>query len=144
MSNSISVFSADSAALSFMTKKGDLRTVTAEGAVFRGGAALAALKDAALDTALAKAVNGRYAPSADILDAAFPSVTKAVRALLGEPCANKVNMAALIGGVERAVEPPKGWNKKQLAARHLARAMRSIPAFAPSVDAVTIDMATGF
>ena len=137
MSN-ITVFSAESVALSFVTKKGDIKTVTPEGAVFRGGAALAALKDAALDTALAKAVNGRYGPAADILDAAFPSVTKAVVALLGSPSANKANMAAMLSGVERATEPSKGWNKKQMAARHLARAMRSIPAFAKE-ELETID-----
>jgi hypothetical protein len=124
------VFAQESSALEFVTKKGDIRTVTAEGAVFRGGLALAALKDASLDSALNKAHNGRYAAAADILDAAFPSVTKAVLSLMGTPSANKANMGALISGVERVKEPMKGWSKKQLAARHLARALRSVPAFA--------------
>lgn len=130
MSNISTVFAQETTALTFTTKKGDLRTVTAEGAVFRGGLALAALKDASLDSALNKAYNGRYAAAADIIDAAFPSITKAVLSLMGVPSANKANMTALISGVERAVEPMKGWNKKQLAARHLVRAMRTIAAFA--------------
>jgi hypothetical protein len=138
MSNSVTVFSAETTALTFATKKGDLRTVTAEGAVFRGGLALAALKDASLESALNKAYNGRYAAAADILDAAFPSVTKAVLSLMGAPSANKANMGALISGVERAVEPAKGWNKKQVAARHLARALRTVPAFAKE-EVVTIE-----
>jgi hypothetical protein len=139
MSTSITVFAADSRALSFSNKKGELLSITAEGAVFKGGAALAALKDASLDSALTKAVNGRYMAAADIIEAAYPSVGKAVRSLLGDPCANKTNFAALLGGVERAIEPAKGWSKKALAVRTLVKAMRSVPAFTVQSESVTIE-----
>lgn len=139
MSNSVSVFSVDTRAITFETKKGALLSISAEGAVFKGGAALAALKDAALDSALSKATNGRYAAAADVIGVAFPSILKSCRALLGEPCANKQNMAALLGGVERVNEPMKGWSKKQVAARTLVRAMRSLPAFEMQSEVVTIE-----
>lgn len=129
MSNISTVFSTESNLVTFATKKGDLKQITAEGAVFKGGAALAALKDAALDSALGRAINGRYQAAADILEVAFPSVAKACRNLLGEPCASKANMAAFLNGIDRAEMPAKGWSKKQHAAKVLVQAMRNIPAF---------------
>ena len=120
MSN-ITVFHADTQALTFTDKKGALHAITAEGAVFKGGAALAQLKCHAVDSALTKAVGGRYRAASDILCAAFPSIGKAAEKLIGTPWANKSSFLTLVNAVLRA-EPKegKGWSTKQAEARMLA------------------------
>lgn len=138
----IAVFSnADAGAVAFFDKKGNGHTITAEGALFKGGAALAALKDAAMEAALHKAQSGRFRPASDILCAAFPSVGKAAEKLIGTPWSNKSTMATLIGAVLRAEGGKNGYSKKQAEARMLARALCSLPAFAEvaAAEKETID-----
>jgi hypothetical protein len=132
MSNAITVFNASVAIVTFTNKKGDELAISAEGALFKGGAALLALKDAAIDSAFTKAVNGKYRSAADIIGAAFPGIQKACEKLLGTAYANKVNMSAFLGGVELVQEPAKGWSAKQVNARMLVRALRGIPSLAPT------------
>lgn len=139
MSTAITVFSSDSAVV-FNTKKGDVLAISPEGALFKGGAALASLKDAALDSAMAKAANGRYGPAVDILETAFPKIGKAVLALVGLPGLNKANFMTLMGGIERAQEPEKGFTKRQLVVRSMVRTLRNVPALALETDVRTIDM----
>lgn len=123
--------------------KGIQHELATEAALFKGGAALAAVKDDALDSALAKAANGKYRAAADILAVAFPSTHKKFTSLFkAAPWANKAEMASYIGAMENA-EPGKSgeWNKKQCAARLLIRSLRSLPAFTREVsEAVTIEM----
>lgn len=125
----------------FTDKKGAAHEITAEGALHRGGAALAALKDAALDLALSKAHNGKYRAAFDILSGAFPSQFKAYTKLFkATPWANKTEFASFIGAMENAEPGKNGWTKKQNEARHLLSALRGIPAFARAADeAVTVD-----
>ena len=127
--------------VSFADKKGAAHEITAEGALFKGGEALAALKDAALDIALAKAHNGKYRAAADILTAAFPSQAKAYAKLFqAAPWANKTEFASFIGAMENAAPGKNGWTKKQAVARSLLAALRGIPAFARAADeAETVD-----
>jgi hypothetical protein len=120
----VSVFHAESTAITYTTKKGDLATITAEGALFKGGLALAALKDLSVESAMAKATIGRYAPAVDIMGAAFPSVDKAGNMyLVGGPAANKTNFVAHCHAVLN-FKPKAGkeLTKKQHAAAVLARA----------------------
>ena len=130
MSNSISVFAPSACIVTFVTKKGDMKSISAEGALFKGGLALASLKDIAMDSALGKAANGRYMAASDILEGAFPTVAKAVWSLIGAPSANKASFCTLLGGLDRMEEPKKGWSKKQVVARGLLRALRTVPALA--------------
>lgn len=126
----VAVFNnADAGAVTFFDK-GNGRTISAEGALFKGGAALAALKDAALEAALLKAGSGRYRAASDVLCVAFPSVGKAAEKLIGAPWTNKSTMAALIGAVLRAEGGKNGYSKKQTEARMLAQALCRLPAFA--------------
>jgi hypothetical protein len=124
------VTAESSAVVDYFDKKGTGHAITAEGALFKGGAALAALKDAALDAALGKAVNGRYRAASDVLCAAFPSIGKAAEKLIGLPWANKSTMGTLVNAVLRA-EPGKSgeFTKKQTEARMLANALSRLPAF---------------
>lgn len=125
----------------FADKKGAAHEITAEGALFKGGAALAALKDAAMEIALAKAHNGKFRAAADVLTAAFPSQAKAYAKLFpAAPWANKTEFASFIGAMENAQPGKNGWTKKQVEARALLAALRGIPAFARAADeAVTVD-----
>jgi hypothetical protein len=128
---SLMFVTADSSALvNYEDKKGALHAITAEGALFKGGAALSALKDAALDAALGKAVNGRYRAASDVLCAAFPSIGRAAEKLIGLPWANKSTMATLVNAVQRA-EPGKSgeFSRKQTEARMLCNALVQLPAF---------------
>jgi hypothetical protein len=128
--SAIAIFNnADAGALTFSDKKGNLHSITAEGALFKGGAALSALKDAALEGALLKAGNGKYRAASDVLCAAFPSIGKAAEKLIGTPWANKSSMATLIGAVLRAEPGKNGWTKKQADARLLVSALSQLPAF---------------
>lgn len=134
--SAIAIFNnADIGALSFFDRKGNGHTISAEGALFKGGAALAALKDAALEAALIKAGSGRYRAASDILCAAFPSIGKAAEKLTGTPWANKSTMGTLINAVRRAEPGKNGYTKKQAEARMLANALESLPAFAAMVEA---------
>lgn len=141
LETAVAIFNnADAGAVAFFDKKGAGHTITAEGALFKGGAALAALKDAAIEAALLKAINGRFRPASDILCAAFPSIGKAAEKLIGTPWANKSTMGTLIGAVRRA-EPGKSgeFSKKQTEARMLCSALSQLPAFkVESTDVVEV------
>ena len=120
------VFASDAGAITFGDKKGVLHSISAEGALFKGGTALAALKDAATDSAITKALNGRYRAASDILCAAFPSIGKAAEKLIGAPHANKSSFITLMNAVGRA-EPSgaKGFSKRQTEARMMLNAIAS-------------------
>lgn len=135
--NQVSVFAVESAPLTFTDKKGNLHGITAEGALFKGGAALAALKDAGLESAIAKAVGGRYRAASDILVAAFPKAGKAFCGVWGAataPHANKTTMQGLLAAVETAIwetaAADKKLTKRQAAAAAVAEVLRKIPALA--------------
>lgn len=128
----VTIFHADTAAITFMDKKERTFSLAAEAALFKGGAALKALKDAALLSAANKAANGRYRAAADILAVAFPKQYKAFTGFLNcEPWANASKLSLFIEKCEQATAPAKGWSAKQLSARALMAAMREgIPALA--------------
>lgn len=128
----ISVFSTESAStVIYMDKKERKFELSNEAALFKGGAALKALKDVALQMAGNKAANGRYRPAADILAVAFPKEHKAFMGFLNcEPWANASKMALFIEKCEGAIPGKNGWTAKQASARLLMAAMRqAIPAF---------------
>jgi hypothetical protein len=138
MSN-IALFS-ESGLVPFEGKGGNMTQLTTEAALFKGGKALAALKDLALDVALSKATAGRFRAAAEILEVAFPSQHKAFTKLFNAtPWANKTEMASYINAMERAAPGKSGeWNKKQIGARALMAAMRQLPAFRREVEAVDV------
>lgn len=136
MSNVV-IFTTESVALTFTDKKGSMHAITAEGACFKGGAAMAALKDHALESALIKATSGRYRAAADILAAAFPSIAKAGEKFTGTALwANKASFVTFVTAILTATpkDEAKGWSAKQSSARMLCNAyIRAItPAEAPA------------
>jgi uncharacterized protein (DUF2132 family) len=140
--NEIAVFQ-DSTAVVYFDKKGNHHELSAEGALFKGGAALASLKDLTMKAAGNKAANGKYRAAADILAAAFPSVGKGFDKLVGTPWANKSSMGSFLKAIERAEPGKNGYTTKQQQARDFVRALRTIPALAADVsEAVTIDAPT--
>ena len=127
MSNAIAIFANDSAVVNYANKKGDQFTISTEGALFKGGMALRALKDTAMLSAAHKAESGRYRAAADILGAAFPSLTKAFDKFIGLPTwQSKTTMGLYLDKLEALDEPNKGWSKKQLEARAFINALRQI------------------
>lgn len=143
--NQVTVFAAESTALTFTDKKGNLHGITAEGALFKGGAALAALKEAGLESAVAKAVGGRYRAASDILVAAFPKAGKAFHGVWGAataPHANKTTMQGLLAAVETAIwetaAADKKLTKRQDAAAAVAEVLRKIPALATETAPVVV------
>lgn len=137
MSNQITVFSNDNSIVSFSDKKGNAHELSAEGALFKGGAALRALKDVAMLAAYNKAESGRYRSASEILCASFPAVGKAVDKVIGTPWSSKTTMMTLITAIDRAEQPAKGWSKKQVEGRAFISALRNLPAF--KIEATTID-----
>lgn len=139
MSN-IVVFPAESQALTYEDRKGALHAITAEGCLFRGGLAVLALKEAALESALVKAGNGRYRAAADIIAAAFPGAYRAADKCVGTPWANKTTMQTLLGAVRNTKEPAKKWSAKQAKVRLLCAALDNIPALkVEAAEPVTIE-----
>ena len=131
MSNSVAIFANDSAVVSYSNKKGDQFAISTEGALFKGGAALRSLKDAAMLSAHHKAESGRYRAAADILGAAFPTMTKAFDKFVGAPAWNtKLTMGLYLDKLEAIDTPAKGWSKKQVEARAFIQALRTVPALA--------------
>ena len=125
-STQIAVQSFDNA-VTFTTKKGLNQSISAEGALFKGGEALKALKDVAMSLALSKAVNGRFAPAADILASAFPKALKAFDSCFGKaPSTDKRHFAAFLITVQNQKAPEKGWSKKQAEARLLLNALDQV------------------
>ena len=110
--------------ITFVTKKGANASISAEGALFKGGEALKALKDVALTLALHKAANGRYTPAADILASAFPKALKAFDSCFGKaPGTDKRLFSAFVTTVQNQVPGKNGWSKKQAEARMLMTAL---------------------
>lgn len=133
--NAIAIFSADNSVVSYENKKGDQFSISTEGALFKGGIALRALKDTAMLSAANKAEAGRYRAAADILGAAFPSMAKAFEKFIGLPTwQSKTTMALYLDKLEAIAEPQKGWNKKQLEAKAFINALRQIKALERATD----------
>lgn len=125
--------------VAFNDKKGNTHEITAEGALFKGGAALRAYKDLALMSGFEKAKVGRYRAASDILAAAFPKAHKAfVGFMMTEPHNNKNAFALFIDKCEMAEAGKNGWTKKQIEARALLSALREIPALARQDDAYQV------
>lgn len=139
MASNLTVFSADSCIV-YNTKKGDVVSTSPEGALFKGAAALASLKDVALDSAITKALNGRYQVAVDVLGASFPKVAKATNDLLGLPGLNKANFTAFLRGIDRCQAPAKGFSKKQVVARSVAIAILAGMGLATETDVNTVEM----
>ena len=143
MTNHVTIFAADAVAITFKDKKDNTHSVSPEGALFKGGAALAALKDRVMLEAVHKAINGKYRAAADILAAAFGSTAKSFEKLMGPPWANKAAMCSFLGAVERATAERSAAGKlttKQVQAMAFVEALRTIPSLAVENDVpVTID-----
>lgn len=143
--NAVTIFAADSVSLTFTDKKGAVHATSAEGALFKGGAALAALKDRVLMEAGNKAAQGKYRAAADILATAFGSTAKAFDKVVGTPWANKAAMGSYLNAIERAVSERQNAGKaltaKQVQAVAFVKALRTIPSLAAeAVEApVTIE-----
>ena len=139
--NQIAVFSAESAIVAFEDKKGNQHFLSAEATLFKGGAALRALKDVALQTAANKAANGRYRSAADIIGVAFPKVAKAYATFMNiEPHASASTFALFIDKCETDEGGKNGFTAKQNDAKDLMRALRTIPALAkPANSGEVID-----
>lgn len=122
--SSVVIFAAETTAITYTDKKGTMHGITPEGALFKGGVAMAALKDHALDSALVKATGGRYRAACDILCAAFPSIGKAGEKFTGTALwANKASFVTLVTAIVTA-KPKDGkeFTTKQAQARMLAQA----------------------
>ena len=133
--NQVTVRSSFDGVVSYNVKAGKdgtaIAELTSEAALIKGGAALTALKDLALEVALSKAVNGKYRAASEILTVAFPAQAKAFDRLYGAiPWGTKATMLSYIEAMENAKPGKSGeWNKRQVAARALMSAMRNLPAF---------------
>ena len=139
--NAVTIFADNAALVSYSDKKGNTHELSAEGALFKGGAALASLKDKVMMAAGQKASNGKYRAAADILSAAFGNRSRSFESLCGTPWANKSAMASYLSALERAEPGRNGFTKKQAEALDFIRALRTIPALAAekSEGAVTIE-----
>ncbi len=137
----ITIFSADTSVVSYENKKGEQFSITPEGALFKGGAALRSYKDAAKASAFHKAENGKYRAAADILGAAFPSMAKAFEKFIGLPTwQSKTTMALYLDKLEamRQTNDVKGFTKKQLEARDFIQLLRSIKALEGATDSAFV------
>lgn len=143
MTNAVTILTAECVAITFKDKTGNNHSMSAEGALFKGGAALAALKDKVLLEAGSKAANGKYRAAADILAAAFGSTAKEFEKLLGTPWANKAAMCSFLCAIERVAAERAAAGKltaKQAQAITFVKALRAIPSLAAEDAApVTID-----
>jgi hypothetical protein len=121
----------EGALVAYTDKKGNSRELTLEGALWKGGDAMKQLKSDALDSALAKAVGGRYRAAFDIVVAAFPSIQKSLENLhIGTPWGNKSSMGTVVLAVMgQRPKAGKDFSAKQKEAIALVRAMLNIPAF---------------
>ena len=127
---------AQSSLVDYTDKKGRVHGLTMEGAVFGPTAAVAAVRSAAVQAAVAKAAHGKYRAAAEILAGAFPAKARAFAKFYGdEPAwANKARFAAFVLGVATATPGKSGaWTQKQSEARILIVALGKLPGF--KVDA---------
>jgi hypothetical protein len=125
MSNTVAIFADNAHAVSFADKKGNTFAISPEGALFKGGAALASLKDMVLESAGSKALNGKYRAAADILATAFPAHTKGFEKFVGTAWANKSSFTSYLNSIEGATMPKNGYTKRQLVALDFIRALRA-------------------
>ena len=120
----------DTTVIAYSDKKGELRQLTIEGAIFKGGkAVMDQVKDSMLDLALRKAGNGKYRAAADILATAFPKVAKAYATLYGrDPWANKASFTSFVDAciMARPANAEKGWSAKQTQARTLLSSLSKL------------------
>ena len=140
MQNAVTIFADNAALVSYSDKKGNTHELSAEGALFKGGAALASLKDKVMQAAGNKAANGKYRAAADVLAAAFSATAKSFEKLVGTPWANKAAMCSFLGAVERAAAERVAAGKltaKQEQAMAFVKALRTIPSLAAE-DAATV------
>lgn len=138
--SAITVFSNDSSIVEFKDKKGDKQNMSAEGALFKGGLALKALKDVAVKSALDKAINGKYRAAVDVMTAAFPATGKAFEKIMGSAFANKSAFLSFIAAIERAEGGKNGFNAKQLEIRGFCQALRNVDSFKSTDEAFTINV----
>lgn len=141
MTNSIAIFANDTAVVSFQNKKGDNFSASTEGALFKGGAALRALKDTAKLSAYNKAESGRYRAAAEIVGAAFPAINKAFESFMDAPAwSSKTSMLILLGKVE-AFRPKEGkdFTVKQKEVLGFISALRGINALVSDKPAMVIE-----
>ena len=134
----VTVFSADTCALTYTDKKGNLHGITIEGALWKGGAALAEAKDLSLASALTKASNGRYRAAADVFAVAFPKAAKAAEAVNGTTpsWANKRAFEVLLAAVSnQRPKEGKDFTAKQIKAIDLLRAINRLPQFEVAAEA---------
>jgi hypothetical protein len=138
----ITIFAQDTGMIAFNDKKGRTFEISPEGALFKGGASLSALKDQTLLGAVQKASQGRYRAAADIIGAAFGTTAKAFEKIIGTPWSNKSAMVSYLAAIERAEPGKNGYTKKQLECLAFVKALRTIPALASekSEAEITIDM----
>ena len=141
MTNSIAIFANDTAVVSFQNKKGDSFSASTEGALFKGGMALRALKDTAKLSAYHKAESGRYRAAAEIVGAAFPAINKAFESFMGTPAwSSKTAMILMLDKVE-AFRPKEGkdYTAKQKEVLGFVSALRGINALASDKPAMVIE-----
>ena len=125
--SAIVVRSLNDTTVIFETKKG-MKEITAEGACFKGGKALVALRDAAAEAALSKAMNGRYRAAADIVATLLKATEvtgfdKFVMHGKQWGLMNKNDFQRLCAAALLADLPKSGkWNDKQQVSRELAQA----------------------
>ena len=137
MTNAVQIFSSDNSVVNYTNKKGDAFNISTEGALFKGGQAIAALKDAAMLSAFHKAEAGRYRAASDIVSAAFPSMAKAFEKFIGvEPWSSKTTMSLYLDKVEamRPTNEVKGFTKKQNDAKLFINTLRQVKALARAED----------
>ena len=132
--NALSII--ESGTINFDAKSG-VTNITIEAALFKGGAAGRAVKDAAGELALRKAASGNYRAAAEMLKVAFPAVAKAYDATFGGelPWANKDAFKSYLRAMLNAKQGKNGWTKKQDEARVLLGALLQLPAFRVEVQA---------
>lgn len=136
-SNALAHLTTDYSVVSYQNKKGDDFHISTEGALFKGGQALKALKDTAMLSAYHKAEAGRYRAASDIVSAAFPSMAKAFEKFIGvEPWSSKTTMALFLDKVEamRPTNEAKGFTKKQNDAKLFINTLRQIKALERAAD----------
>ena len=136
-SNALAHLTTDHSVVSYQNKKGDDFYISTEGALFKGGQALKALKDTAMLSAYHKAEAGRYRAASDIVSAAFPSMAKAFEKFIGvEPWSSKTTMALYLDKIEamRPTNEAKGFTKKQNDAKLFVSQLRTIKALARAED----------
>lgn len=141
MNQAVQIFTAlpDGAMVAFDDKKGISHFRTIEGAIWKGGAALRSLKDAAAQSAVTRAAAGRYKSASEIIGDTYGVVNRAFTKAYGNPYNNALSMAAFITAVEQfQPKPGKILTKKQVVVAELVKELRTINALSQEVKAQVI------